>query len=1068
MLLPGLKERKRAHLKGQSKPSRRRDSAAAPGKAAVKEEKGERPAKSPKLPVAPKVSSKKARTESRDSDTEPAKAPAVKKDAVAVKKAGSTGASKPSHKRTRSDGSTTAASAPVLPTAPQRPRFADEFAGGMGLMQVFRCTFEGCPKWFYGKSQLKSHLQAHEESTKEDSDDGSEKETTVSRTSSRRTSERQRPPVSAAAGEDSASPRLVSSKPGTLTESGKGTQSSSSTKVSALASSKSAASRRGSLASSGMAAPSGPTGRKPSASAAPPSSSDSDSDDDNRKIVFEQPNKEGTLLVNGVATYPLCTFPKCNRWFYTKGQLRSHLKTAHGVEIELEGSKRANDSASERNDDGESVEDAVKDPVPVKLEKDDVPLPSGSETLLREVCTPNPTELDPPKAERAEVEASETEADPTAGQASNAVNEGRDFSASQSTSPLPKRGQKKPRTVEGRGVSANWTLGERPQRSMSPEEKERKRRNEADDLLSLDDFPRCRFPGCDKWFYSRGQLKAHERLHQEDGQATIVADAGGEAVAKTGFKATVTKPVEEKQPSSLTAEGVVKPDGDLRKRGSGSPEIPPDQGPKVSQPKSASLGRRKSIIAGGEDSGAVSEPAGGAAPASRPRSNSKSSASGPSITRRSNATVAMVSSHDQERPHGSRSRSGSFSQASGVIKEHSTDRLPPRRKTEGPKLDEVLLRMNALSKTAANPAATYGMGGRRVSERQRAQLGTRVLSDDASSTGSGSLRRTAYQEYDSDDEEWQGRRGGGLQLEGEAYEEEDMDTDGMRYEEEEDEEEEARVERGKRLRDGASNHDYAESKRARFDGAPHATGAKPGESGFDIVATLVSLREAPSKTRPKSPRPAGKSPRAIAAQLAQGRAKKHGSPFPTKSSPLASSSKDHRRQGEFHPAGSQSARQHHLQPAAMGAYHPYAIRPPEGSYVPWMPGTHVSLPAIVIPSGSSVRPSVTFYNTAGRPMQGHESPTTPSSGHSGYQVWYHAPATTAAMALQPVAAPASGPYSQATSSKDTGSTWTAPKPPASGADHPPAQSTPQRAATDGAQTTNSLPLSQELQRSATE
>ena len=387
-------------------------------------------------------------------------------------------------------------------------------------MQVFRCEVAGCPKWFYGKSQLKMHVASHEEeaAAAEEADRASEAPP-VSR--GRRASER-----GSVRGEDleervkmrheSTAPE-PSDAAGSKSAKGKGKESSSEQ-------AKDGGKR---TSTSGQGSQSSKAARKPTSGSASAGangdSNSSDSDEEKKKVVFEQPNKEGTLLVNGVATYPLCTYPKCNRWFYTKGQLRSHLKSAHGVDVDPDhpsagpkieaAAKAAEEEETKELEAKEAVKEEEEKPAPA-LANVPVVVPALAKKLVKGKGATKASE--PPTPKKVKTDASESDKDSLAGRMTG-----------DEEAPASRRVAKL-RTTEGRGVSASWGLGERPQRSLSPEEKEKKRRSELDDLLTLDDFPRCRYPGCDKWFYSRGQLKSHEKQHQEEDEAAAAAAARGE------------------------------------------------------------------------------------------------------------------------------------------------------------------------------------------------------------------------------------------------------------------------------------------------------------------------------------------------------------------------------------------------------------------------------------------------------------------------------------------------------------------------------------------------------------
>lgn len=390
-------------------------------------------------------------------------------------------------------------------------------------MQVFRCTFAGCPKWFYGKSQLKMHLASHEEEGEADNEDAEE----VGSRGSRRVSERRGldieervkvrhtvPNGGDVAMEDAAGSSSSSSKgKGSAGNKGSGSGAGKSGSSSGQQSSQQQRGSNGTTASSSAKPQSG---SKKSAAASEDASGSDDSDDERKKIVFEQPNKDGTLLVNGVATYPLCTYPKCNRWFYTKGQLRSHLKSAHGIDMEGETPTTGSASASATDAKPARASRAAS------LDAEDSD--KGGETIRESAKRAAAKGKGKPDQQprKVKVEASESEAD-----SAKLANQSAGESDSTAAPAQPKKKVAKLRATEGRGVSASWAMGERPQRSMSPEEKDKKRRSEVDDLLTLDDFPKCRHPGCDKWFYSRGQLKAHERLHQEEEEAAAAARAAG-------------------------------------------------------------------------------------------------------------------------------------------------------------------------------------------------------------------------------------------------------------------------------------------------------------------------------------------------------------------------------------------------------------------------------------------------------------------------------------------------------------------------------------------------------------
>ncbi|KAI9025492.1 hypothetical protein DFJ74DRAFT_704987 [Hyaloraphidium curvatum] len=1056
----GLKERKRAHLRGGApKAHRRRESApAAPSG---------KPAPAP--PDKDKPDQPKPKDREKDKDKDRPKKPAPKKRAATPpsesggdappppqpkKPATPAGEKpKPSHARSRSDGAAPPAPPPAAPAQPAKPRFADEFAGGMGLMQVYRCTVAGCPKWFYGKGQLRTHLASHEEEAQE------EEEQEPEQGRARRARGQGIEEVVKARHSGAAPPAPAQAKE-------KDKPAPAKDKEKPAAAKDAEAKKEGGKKDKGKA-PADPPAERPSPAPSKQqrraSVAGDASDSEDKKVVFEQPNKEGTLLVNGVATYPLCSFPKCNRWFYTKGQLRSHMKSAHGIDTDPEPPK----AKPEKKEESPQVEDEFEakreeaaadaseaSPAP----EDAAPAPAADPPAEAEPAPrPQPKKkvkggVRPEPAARAKAEAaSESEADSA---------RSLDGAAGDAASSARRAGTRAARAADGRGVSASWSFGERPNRSMSPEERDKRRRTEVEDLMTLDDFPRCRYPGCDKWFYSRGQLKSHERQHQEEEEAERAAAAAGQQAdgSAAGDCAERTR----ESPSEIKTEPAQsrpEPRPPLQ-RSERRASIASSSHAKGTKPAAATQEVARPVV--------DQEPAAGGAQQARPRANSKPSVPPPALRRSSSVSLKETvrdaptppSASSEPMPGTSRSRAPSISLPvhPPPPPKEPTDRLPPRRKTEAP-LDEVLLRMNALSRSAVNPSA-FGMGmggGRRTSERQRAAMESRILQPEPEPRHGSSRHELRQhrsqprgQEYDEDEGEWD-------MEEGEYYEEEEEDEQFAEQEEMDPDAEMDEVPPPPKRHSAQVDLQYPapSKKRKHHHHRPHlprhmepeeefadqaAPIARPGSrastqgEGFDIVATLVSLRTAPveKKKRPKSPRPpqvAGEHGAKTSSRPSDGHPSSRSSPnqhrhkrpshTPAKSSPLAGPGGPLAQHARLPmPTVDTSAAVVHghssYKPSFPGAPAPGR---PDQIYVPWVSGAHVSLPAIVIPTGSPVRAPISFYG--GAPPQagqqsGKDSPaSTPSTANSTFNMWFQAPAQLGqpvSVSLPPIVA---GPFQPA-------------------------------------------------------
>jgi hypothetical protein len=364
-----------------------------------------------------------------------------------------------------------------------------------------------------------------------------------------------------------------------------------------------------------------------------------------QRPLFEQPTSDGTMLVHGVASYPRCWVEDCGRWFYTKGQLRSHLKSQHDVE----------------------------EHVP----KRDGPTPMSSES-----------ESDAPRKirpRRVKESSSEAEVSP----------------------PPPKR-----RASSGEKAVEKKEQKEKEQRKPSPPPKKKaakKKREQSPDVarkrqapfaMSLDNFPRCSWPDCDKWFYTSSQLRLHIKSHEEEEEKLeLERVAREEVVPETPFEKKMTlndvKESEEEivqespQMQPLHVEIVEKEVVEMLESVIEPIELPVEPVEESEEVVEKRKREKKKASSAEEEpkrkKGTVVQD-----DSYSPPKSTNARVRGPSISMPAPPLLLDT-----------RRKTNDFTDYMPVDKRDRMERLPPRKKTEV-QVDAVLARMNAMSHHSLN------------------------------------------------------------------------------------------------------------------------------------------------------------------------------------------------------------------------------------------------------------------------------------------------------------------------------------------------------------------------------